>query len=141
MDNYLPFVVGLGVGVFALAVPIQVLEFPRLKGRNFFWTWNEPGVPSWVAPCAQLAFLVPIVHFGWFFCQPNAGLPTSENGQFVLDNHGLKTVLTQVEYLALKQGELRVFSSLLFSCYLTIVLYWWFPRESEERKADMVAHN
>ena len=134
MDSYLPSVVILGVGVLVLGVSIQVLEFPRLKGRNFFWNGNERGVPRWVAPCAELSFLIPIVHFGWFFWQPNAGFPTVENGQFVLDNHGLKTVLTQVEYLVLKRGELRVFASLLFTCYLTIVLYWWFPRQSEERQ-------
>jgi hypothetical protein len=43
-------------------------------------------------------------------------------------------VLSQAEYLCLKEAELRTFSTFVMSIYFVLMMYWWFPRGP--RQAD-----
>jgi hypothetical protein len=133
IDNSLQWVILLGIGVFALAIPIYILECPSPTNRNFWWKRFARGMPSWVVPCVYLSVLVVIGHFVWYFVQGGFGVPAIKDGQYVLDNRGrILKVLTQAEYLRLQEALLRIVASLMISSYFMPMMYWWFPRSRQQ---------
>jgi len=132
MDNSLRWVIILGISAFMLHIPIYALEYPASKDRSFFWTGFARGMPSWVVPCIKLLWLIAVAHLVWFLVQSEAAGPAIKDGQYVLSNHGrIVKVLTQREYLMLKEAELRVFSTITISVYSLPMMYWWFPRSHQ----------
>jgi hypothetical protein len=55
------------------------------------------------------------------------------DGQYVLDSHGrILKVLTQAEYVTLKEALLRIFATLMSTCYFMPMMYWWFRRNPQQ---------
>jgi hypothetical protein len=131
------WLVMLAIGALALQIAIYALEYPASKDRNFFWKGFTRGMPSWVAPCIKVFWLITVAHFVWFFVQTGAGVPIIKDGQYVLSNRGrILKVISQTDYLRLKEGELRMFAALMISCYLVPTIYWWFPRTNQQAVSD-----
>jgi hypothetical protein len=124
-DSRLKMVVPIFIGVFAAGIPIYTLEYPSSNGRMFYWKWLERSLPKWVTPFNYLLALVVIAHFVALLLQTGTGAPAIKDGQYVLDSHGrVLKVLTQPEYLALKEAELRVFTTMMISGYFMPMMYW-----------------
>ncbi len=121
-----------GAGLVLLLLPIFGLE-PSLLTRKDFWNKFTRGMPSWVGPCIVFISLVVVAHFVWFFVQQGGGVPVIKDGQYLLDDHGrtLK-VLTETEYLTLKEGYTRLRAVILIAGYFMPMFYWWFPRNGQE---------
>lgn len=129
VGSILQWVIPLGIGVFALQLPIYVIE----KDRGYFLKGFARDMPSWVVPCVKLIGLTVLAHLVWASVQSDFALPTVEGGQYVLNNRGrILKVLTQIEYLKLKEGELRFVAALLISFYFPSMMYWWFRRNHRE---------
>ena len=58
-----PWLILLCIGLFAVGIPIQILEYPESRAPTFYWKGFARGMPRWVAPCAGLLWLIAIVHF------------------------------------------------------------------------------
>jgi hypothetical protein len=129
MDNTSQCVILLGFCVLALMIPIHILEYPSSKDWNFYWKGFARGMPGWIVPCNWLFFLIFIAHVIWLAVQSKLGVPTISDGQYVLSSHGnILKVITQAEYLTLKEAELRTLATFIISWYFMPMMYWWFPR-------------
>jgi len=121
----------LVAGAVVLQIPMFFLE--RAELRTFFWKGLAQGVPTWAVNCIKLAWLVALAHLVWFFLASHRAVPLIKDGQFVLSSRGrIVKVLTQQEYLMLRAYELREFAALMIACYLTPLMYWWFPRNRQQ---------
>jgi hypothetical protein len=111
----------------AMFVPMYVLEYPQSRTVSFCLKGFARGMPSWVAPCSWLLQLVAVAHLVWCGTQSGMGVPAIVNGQYVLDSRGrILKVLTQAEYLRLREGFARTFSIVMISFYFVIMMYWSF---------------
>ena len=129
------WIILLCIGVFALGIPVQILEYPESKALTFFWKGFARGMPRWVVPCAGLLWLTAIAHFVWFASHSGWGSPAILEGQYVLDARGhVLRLLTKAEYFALEEAQLRAVASLMISCYFVPMMYWWSRRG--QQKAD-----
>jgi hypothetical protein len=126
-------IVLLVVGVCSLHLAIFAAEYPASMDRKFFSTWLARNAPGWAANCDKLFRWAFLAHLVWSFVQSHFALPTVEDGQYVLNSHGrILKVLTQTEYLELKEGELRVVATLMISFYFSAMMYWWFRRNRND---------
>jgi len=117
----------------ALLVPMYVLEYPLSRAPSFCWRGFARGMPSWVAPCSWLLSLIALAHLVWLAVQNGPGVPEIVNGRYVLDSRGrILRVLTQAEYLALTEAELRAFTTVLISFYFVTMMYWWYRRSHRQ---------
>jgi len=124
-------------GWMALLVPMYVLEYPLSRTPSFCWKGFARGMPSWVAPCSWLLSLIAIAHLVWLAVQNGWGVPEIVNGQYVLESRGrILKVLTQAEYLALTEAELRAFTTMMIYFYFVTMMYWWF-RQSRPQNFSM----
>ena len=129
IDNSWRWLLLLGIGVFAVGMPIHILEYPSSKNWNFYWKEFARGMPSWVVAFECLLVLVVIAHFVWYYLQGGFGVPGIKDGEYVLDNRGrILKVLTQAEYFTLQEAQLRIVASLIISSYFMPMMYWWFRR-------------
>jgi hypothetical protein len=129
LGSSLNWIVPLGIGAFAIHSSIYAVE----KDRAYFSKEFARDMPSWVAPCLKLTGLIVLAHLVWFAVQGDFALPTVEDGQYVLDSHGrILKILTQMEYLRLKEGELRIVVALMISFYFPAMMYWWFRRNLQQ---------
>jgi hypothetical protein len=91
-------------------------------------------MPSWVASCFLLS-LIALAHFAWFHARAHWGVPEVRDGQCVLISHGhILKVLTVAEYVKLRAAGARMFASVMILFYFMPVMYWWFPRPSENSR-------
>ena len=113
----------------ALIVPIYVLEYPLSRAPSFSWKGFARGMPSWVAPCSWLLSVIFVAHLVLLAVLNGPGVPDIVNGQHVLRSRGrILKLLTQAEYLALMEAELRAITTLMISFYFVPMMYWWFRR-------------
>jgi hypothetical protein len=132
LGSLLPWSILLGVGVVGLVVPIHFLERPASKHWRFYWNGWARGIPSWAILCVNLLWLVVIANFAWELVRSDFAVPIIRDGQYVLSSRGrIIKVLTQSEYLNLKEGDLRLFAILMINCYFIAMLYWWFRRSDQ----------
>jgi hypothetical protein len=123
------WIILLVIGVFALGIPVQILEYPASKALAFYWKGFARGMPIWVVPCARLLLLTALAHFVWFAVHSGWGVPAIVDGQYVIDARGhILRVLTQAEYLTLEEAWLRGVASIMIACYFVPMTYWWFRR-------------
>ena len=109
----------------ALIVPIYVLEYPSSRAPSFCWKGFARGMPSWVAPCSWLLSVIFVAHLAWLAVLNGPGVPDIVNGQYVLRSRGrILKLLTQAEYLALMEAELRAITTLMISFYFVTMMYW-----------------
>ena len=119
----------LVVGALALQIPIPFLEHSWTEDRRLFWKRLWQGMPRWASVCVNLFWLIAIAHLLWFFVRSEVAIPIVKEGQYVLSSHGrIRRVLTEQEYFTLRAADLRVFAAFMIACYVTPMLYWWFPR-------------
>ena len=119
MNDSSGWIIILCIGVFALGVPVQILEYPGSRALTFYWKGFARGMPSWVAPCARILWLIAIAHFAWFALHSGWGVPAILDGQYVIDARGhILRVLTQAEYLTLQEAWLRGVATVMIACYL-----------------------
>jgi hypothetical protein len=124
--RFWPF--ALHLGIFALFVPMCVIEYSPITQRTFFMKGFAIGKPTWVVPGIQILVIFYLVHFTLFLILSHAASPQIVNGQFALNDHGtIKKILTQHAYLNLKGDELRLFAAGWISFYSVTTAYWWFP--------------
>lgn len=88
MNHSSGWIILLCIGVFALGIPVQILEYPGSRALTFYWKGFARGMPSWVAPCAVLLWLIAIAHFAWFALHSGWGVPAILDGQYVIDARG-----------------------------------------------------
>ena len=135
VDKILPWSLILFFELMALTVPIHIIEYPASKAWKWNWTLKEwaRGMPRWVTPCSWLLQLVFLVHFIWSAVQTGPGVPDIVDGQYVLGSHGrILKILTPVEYLRLREDEMRLLATVMISLYFYPMMYWWF-RQSGRR--------
>jgi hypothetical protein len=133
IDNNWRWEILLGIGVFAVSIPLHILEYPSSQKWNFYWKKYAQCMPSWVVPCDKLFWLIAIAQGVWFLIHSGGGAPTIMDGQYVLDSRGrVLKVLTQSEYLALKAEEIRMLAALMIACYFGPMMYWWFRRNPQQ---------
>ncbi len=122
----------IGIGLVLITMPMFALE-PSLLARKGFWNKFTRGMPSWAGPWIVFISLIVVAHFVWFFVQQGEGVPMIKDGQYLLNDHGrtLK-VLTENEYLALKEEDVRLHAVMLIAGYFMPMFYWWFPRNGRE---------
>ena len=133
-DNSWRWEVLLGIGAFAVGIPIHISTSPSQKWK-FYWK----GLPVWANLCNYLLVLVVIAHFVWYHSQGRSGVPEIMAGQYVLDSHGrILKVLTHAEYIALKEALLRIFATLMSTCYFMPMMYWWFGEIAADIKMDSI---
>jgi hypothetical protein len=121
-----PFAITLGI--FALMIPMCVIEYESMAQRTFFWKGFADDKPNWVVPTIKGLGILYLIHFILFLALSHAASPDIVNGQFVLDDHGtIKRMLTEREYLRLKGDELRLFATGWISFYSVTTAYWRFP--------------
>ena len=114
-------------GWMALFLPMYVLEYPQSRTPSFCLKGFARGMPSWVAPSSWLFSLIAVTHLIWLAVENGLGVPAIVNGQYVLGSRGrILRALTQAEYLALTEAELRALSTILISFYFVTTMYWWF---------------
>jgi hypothetical protein len=132
IDNSWIWLILLGVGLCAVGIPIRSLEHPSSQDWKFCWKEFARGMPSWVVFCNYLLVLVVIAHLVWYYLHGGSGVPTIKDGQYVLDSRGrILKVLTQAEYLTLREEQLRIAASLIISSYYIPMMYWW-PRRNPQ---------
>ena len=125
MENLAAKAVLLHLGIFALAIPLVVVE-RWSKGVNF------RGKPRWAVRSMQALFVLFVAVFFTFLAMSHAASPQIVNGDYVLDSHGkIVAYISQRDYLSLKGWELRFFASGWIVGYYAMMLYWWFPRQDE----------
>ncbi len=113
----------LHLGIFALAIPLAVVE-GWSKGVNPF-----RGKPRWVVRSMQILFLLFVALFFVFLALSHAASPEIINGEYVLNSHGkIVGFISERDYLFLKGWELRFFASGWMVVYYALMMYWWFPR-------------
>jgi hypothetical protein len=121
-----PFV--LHLGIFALLIPMCVIEYPSMARRTFFSKEFADGKPPWVVPISRGLAIFFVAHFILFLVLSHLASPGIANGPFVLNDHGtIKKILTRPEYLRLKGYELRLFAAGWIFFYYMTTAYWWFP--------------
>jgi len=126
MENLAAKAVLLHLGIFALAIPLVVVE-RWSKGVNPF-----RGKPRWAVRSMQVLFVLFVAVFFTFLAMSRAASPEIVNGDYILDSHGkLVAYISQRDYLSLKGWELRFFASGWIVGYYAMMLYWWFPRQDE----------
>jgi len=115
----------LGISIVLLAGSIQILNFRTLKGRSFFWKLSDISCGKWAPTVSALACLFPVGNLAWICSQGFVGIPTTINGQHVIDEHGtIIQVLSEVEYKTCLSWELRLISAIFLTSFLSIALYW-----------------
>ncbi len=128
-DNSRRWEVLLGIGAFAVGMPIHFLQQAPSQKWRFYWK----GLPVWASLCNYLLVLTVVAHFVWYHSQGGSGVPAIMDGQYVLDSHGrILKVLTQAEYVTLKEALLRIFATLMSTCYFMPMMYWWFRRNPQQ---------
>jgi hypothetical protein len=116
----------LRLGIFALFIPLVAVE-RWSKGLN-----PLRGKPRWVIRSMQILFLLFLVVFFTFLALSHAASPEIINGEYVLNNHRrIVGHISERDYLFLKGWELRLFASGWILGYYAMMMYWWFPRQSE----------
>ncbi len=117
----------------ALIVPIYALEYPLSRAPSFCWKGFARGMPSWVAPCSWLLSVIFVAHLVCLAVLNGPGVPDIVNGQYVLRSRGrILKLLTQAEYLALMETELRAITTLMISFYFVPTMYWWYHRSHRQ---------
>jgi len=120
-------------GWMALFAPIYALEYPASRAPSFCWKGFARGMPSWVAPCSWVLSLMAIAHFVWFATHSGWGVPAIQDGQYVLSARGqVLKVISQAEYLNLREAGARVFATMMVSFYFVPMVYWWFSRSHQQ---------
>ena len=119
------------LGAIVQILPIYILEYPASRRWSFFWKDFVRGMPIWVVACIRVLELTFVAHLVWFALQSGWGVPEILDGQYILGARGhILRVISQAEYLRLREGELRVFSSLVISFYFVHMTYWLFRRSA-----------
>ena len=125
VGSILNWIILLGIGAFVLHSSIYAVERDRLYFSKKF----TQDMPTCVAPSIKLTGLIVLANFAWEAMKSGFALPTVQDGQHVLNNHGrILKVLTQLDYLKLKEGELRIAAALMISFYFPAMMYWWLRR-------------
>ncbi len=129
-------------GWMAMVLPMYVLEYPLSRAPSFCWKGFARGMPSWVAPCSWLLSLIAVAHLVWLAVQNGWGVPEIVNGQYVLESRGrILRALTQAEYLALTEAELRALTTVMISFYFVTMMYWWFRHNRQEADERATSNN
>ena len=115
-------------GVFLLFLPMLAIEYAGIKANVFRIQFNR-GKPRWVVFGIKTVFVLFLIVFVLFLTLSRAASPQIRDGQYVLDNHGqIVRLLSETEYVRLKEWELRMFALAWMGIYLQLAAYWWFPR-------------
>ena len=119
-------------GWMVFYVSIFFLEYPASKEANFTWTGFARGMPSWVAPCSCMLWLIFLAHFVWLGAHTGLGLPEIRDGQYALVTRGhILSVITQAEYVEFRADEARTFAAGMITLYFLPLTYWWVPRGNQ----------
>lgn len=132
VDVVLRLGVVLGIGAAGLVTHIYIHENPAMRDPLGGITRNMPG---WVALVAKCLALVAAAHLVWSIFRSGPGAPGVVNGQYALVNRGrVLKLLSQSEYTAFKQDELRVFATMLLSFYFVPMMYWSYRKPKTETR-------
>lgn len=132
-DKVLPWGILLIPGWMLLLAPIYALEYPASRTATFALKGFARGMPSWVAPCSWVLSVIAIFNFVWFAMHAGLGVPAIMDGQYVLDSRGrILKVLTQADYLALKEAELRTLATVMIYFFFVPMTYWWYRRNHQQ---------
>ena len=111
-----------------LFLPMLAIEYAGIKANVFRIQFNR-GKPRWVVFGIKTVFVLFLIVFVLFLTLSRAASPQIRDGQYVLDNHGqIVRLLSETEYVRLKEWELRMFALAWMGIYLQLAAYWWFPR-------------
>jgi hypothetical protein len=133
-DTIFPWMGLLCVGMMLLFSPIFVLEYPQSRAPSSFYLGFARGLPGWVAPCEWILALIALTHIIWFALHSGLGVPAVQDGEYVIESRGhILRVISQAEFLALKEAALRMFSTMMVSFYYVPMAYWWFRRNDRPR--------
>jgi hypothetical protein len=131
----------LHVGVFVLIAQVFFLEGSAFQTGTFFWKKFAAAMPRWAVPLIKWLGGLAITHFVLFLVLTRATSPEVKDGQYVLNNHGQITgVLSEEQYLRLKEWELRMFAAYWIFFYTVPALYWWFPRGTTDERLVTSSH-
>jgi hypothetical protein len=116
-------------GALLLFLPMFAIEYPGIRANVFFGKEFERGKPRWILFGIKVSFILFFIVFVLFLVLSRTASPEIQSGQYVLSNHGkIVRVLSESEYLHLKEWELRMFASGWMCFYLPIATYWWYPK-------------
>lgn len=133
-DKIFPWMGLLCIGMMLLFAPIFVLEYPESRAPSFFYQGFARGMPRWVSPCEWILALIALTQVIWFALQSGPGVPAVQDGQYVIESRGqILRVISEAEYLGLKEAALRMFSAMMVSFYYVPMAYWWFRRNDNQR--------
>ncbi len=134
IENMNRLLIRIGIGLVLITIPMLAFE-PSLLTRTDFLKKFTRDMPSWVRPYLILLGLVVVAHIAWPLVQNGGGVPVLKDGQYLLNDHGrILKMLTETEYLTLKEDDVRLHAVMLIAGYSMPMFYWWFPRS--DREAD-----
>ncbi len=90
-----------------LFLPIYAIEYPGSRRWTFAWDWART-LPRWVRFCGNILGLIFVADFLWFAVHSGPGVPSIQEGQYVLEALGhILRVPTRAEYLQLMAAGAR----------------------------------
>lgn len=128
LSEKLPWVWGLHVLIFPLAIPMILrLRARGLEGRDFWKSFFAP-TPKWVKYFVYALGAYTLINFLLFLYLVKGGSPDIRDGQYVLHNHGkIIRELTAEEYATYKAYVLRGFSGHWLYFYFVSAVFYLFP--------------
>lgn len=143
-----PYIWLLHLGIFVVWLPTvldmkknkELIEFKqsgmlnRMNPFEFFKIIFKDK-PIWLTVMAAGGFIYALINFA-LFMSSQIGVPTVENGQYILQNHGqLIKAITAIEYHHYKANELRGFSGHWLAFYgIAAAVLFPFGQEPEDRQ-------
>lgn len=117
-----PMVWLLHIGIFVVFIPMSIMEKRDRQIRNS----NEflANVPGWVNKVLTILFVYLLINFALFFYNSGGGSVREDKGVFILQKHGIKTMISAQEYHQQKVYILRGFSGHWLLFYLMPGLYF-----------------
>jgi len=126
MENGYLWLTVLAIPAAAL-FPTLLLEHSMLEDRT--WKGFVRDMPAWVVPCICLLMLFSFGNFLWDAFLRQAGAPIVKDGQYLLVDRGqILKEISQAEYLALREADLRGRASLMIAWFFIPMARLWFPR-------------
>lgn len=120
----------LHVGVFVVFLPFVLLSRKDVTGNRSLLAVAK-GLPWWVAALGGIIFVYAMINFAVFMVHTDGGNPVTENGRYLLMEHGkLIREITAAQFAAFKANEVRGFSGHWLVFYFVPAAYFLFWKPS-----------
>jgi hypothetical protein len=125
----------LYIGVFLLARPMLRREAPQSYRISFFLKGYAGKAPKGISIVGQLLLITAVIHFGLAVIGSGAGVPSTVDGEYVLEAHGkVIRVLSLFEYRHLQAQNVRAAAAVLAALSFVPMVYWcglWTLKKSD----------